>query len=105
MNLECVSASPQDTPYHRVTVSEMSTEQLEEWLGGVRQRRLKARQDYEIALAAREEVRLTRNKKTIDQHLKMLHKEMTSFENAAIKIEKRIGDMLKVRMIDQREDA
>tara|TARA_B100000131_G_scaffold177682_1_gene171454 strand:- start:4 stop:288 length:285 start_codon:yes stop_codon:yes gene_type:complete len=85
-----------DTPTDRVNVIEMDDKQLEAFITGIRERRLRAVKIFEEGELLREEARKKKLDKSLEHELKMLQKEIAQIDKVIEKLEKRI---IKVRAI------
>lgn len=92
----------EDTPYHRKTVNEMSQQELTQWLDQIRIRRLKEQARLKEAEETKALLKDQRDLKEYDQHMKMLEKEWTTYERAALKLETRLSKVLTLKLIAER---
>lgn len=94
-----------DTPVHRVTIAEMNAVELEQFIIGIRARRLRARQSLEAANEVKAKVKDERDKRTVMQLCTMLEKEVATFDKAGDKVETRFNKIMQIKMIAQRSDS
>jgi len=85
-----------DTPTKRVNVLDMSDKELEVFLTGIRERRLKAIKIFEEGELLREEARKKHLDKSLEHELKMSQKEIAQLDKVIEKVEKRT---VKIRAI------
>ncbi len=78
-----------DTAMHRKLFVEMTTAEQEQWLEGIRERRLQAVQAYKDLQAAKQKVKDERLAAKAEQTLAMLAKEVAALEKAIEKVDKR----------------
>ena len=85
-----------DTPTKRVNVLDMSDKELEVFLTGIRERRLKSVKIFEEGELLREEARKKQLDKSLEHELKMSQKEIAQLDKVIEKVEKRT---VKIRAI------
>ena len=89
---------PSDRPWRRVSVSKLTNEELDQWLEGIRERRLQLIRAYE---EQQEFIRTTRNEQlaqACQKQLNMMDRDFTTFENAFGRLEKRIINIMAMRL-------
>jgi hypothetical protein len=74
---------------HRKLFVEMTAAEQEQWLEGIRERRLQAVQAYKDLQAAKQKVKDERLAAKAEQTLAMLAKEVAALEKAIEKVDKR----------------
>jgi hypothetical protein len=87
-----------DTPAKRVNIMDMSHEEMEAFLSGIRERRLKSIQIYEETELLREQARKLKLDKTLDHELKMWSKELAQLDKVIEKVEKRTVKLRAIRL-------
>jgi|TARA_R100001530_G_scaffold72874_2_gene51428 hypothetical protein len=85
-----------DTPIHRKHAGEMSDEEHEAFIDGIRERRLAPIKAYEEAVLLRAEARKQHLEGQLDKQLEMFEKEMVRAEKVMDALEKR---SIKLRAI------
>ena len=81
---------PSDRPWKRTTVDELTDEEIEGWIAGIRERRLILVHKYQQAVKEANETRVQDLREFIQQQLRMLDRNMSTMERACEQIEKRL---------------
>lgn len=87
-----------DTPIHRKDISEMTDEQIDEMLVGIRERRLKLVQQYQEAQLVKKEKSRTKAIETLDRQCEMFEKELATLDKNIGKLEKRALNIRALRL-------
>tara|TARA_R100000687_G_C6404117_1_gene143291 strand:+ start:201 stop:485 length:285 start_codon:yes stop_codon:yes gene_type:complete len=87
-----------DTPAKRTNILDMSYEEMEAFLSGIRERRLKSVHIYEETELLREQARKLKLDKTLDHELKMCEKELAQLDKVITKVEKRTVNLRAIRL-------
>lgn len=87
-----------DNPIERKNITQLTTDQLEAFLDGIRERRLDPVRLYKEALAQKKEVSDMKAKEKLDKQLAMLEKEIASLDKAIEKVEKRVNNVRALRL-------
>jgi dsDNA-specific endonuclease/ATPase MutS2 len=90
-------AAQLDTPMHRATVAELNNEQLNETIELLRERRLKARKEYQRAKEIEEQVRAEKLEGDYEQQMRLFEKDFKTCTNALERLEKRMVKMVAIR--------
>ena len=86
-----------DTPMHRVTISEMSSNQLVLFIESLRERRLKPVRMYEEEVAAVKLVKDAQSREKLEKHLALLQKEFERIDRCLGSMEKRVFQIRTLR--------
>lgn len=89
---------PQDEPTKRASILDMSDEQLEAMLDGIRERRLRLQRLYEEQLQARISNAVDKLDERINKQLDMLTKEVERCNNTLEKAEDRVNKIRAFRL-------
>lgn len=89
-----MSTVPGDNPIAPTTVDKMTDEQVDVMLTGIRERRMQSFVVFQEAELLRKETRNEKLRDKIEQHNKMLSKELATLDKAIEKVEQRV---LKIR--------
>ena len=95
---EKLSNSIPDTPTHRLTIEELTNEQLEAHLIGIRERRLRAYQEYEHAMKLRERVKQDRAREKLDRKLAQLARTLEQLDKKLAAVEKIVIETQALRI-------
>lgn len=90
---------PQDTPVHRATISEMSTDQIEALVDSMRERRMRSYNAYEIAKAAKEKMKLEKDKQRYDKLLDMFERKIESVDKALDVMSKYLTELKVLELV------
>jgi len=85
-----------DTPMHRTTIDEMTLEEVDLFLAGLRERRLNPIRMYEEEQSKVKLVKDARLKEKMEKQLSLMKKEIERLDSCMTKIEQR---MVTIRMI------
>ena len=85
-----------DTPMHRTTIDEMSLEEVDLFLAGLRERRLNPIRMYEEEQSKVKLVKDARLKEKMEKQLSLMKKEIERLDSCMKKIEDRL---VTIRMI------
>jgi hypothetical protein len=88
-----------DTPLHRTTIIEMSDDEYESFIEGLRERRMKSIRDYEEMAAMRVAAEKAKQLDTLDHELNMFEKEMKQWTRIMVKVEKRAVKLRTLRLL------
>lgn len=78
-----------DSPLHRIVITEMTAEQVDAHLNGIRERRLKPIRIYKEAMELKKQLLASKLTAKLDKTLKMFEKELAQDEKYIKKLEKR----------------
>lgn len=92
------SATTADTPVRRAEFRELTLQQQEAFLAGIRERRLRTVQAYAEMQAQKREKLIAGYKEKWDKHLAMWDKEIATVEKNLEKLEKRLTSMRAVHI-------
>ena len=92
-----------DTPVKRVSITEMTDDQISSFLIGIRERRLKAVQIFEDTQALRDQAYKLQLNTKFEHELKMFERERTQLAKVIEKVEKRVTGLRALQL--QLEDS
>lgn len=81
---------PKDNPMHRITITEMSSEELDAHITRIRDRRLNPIRIYAEAQELRQRVIAGKLSARLDKQIHMLKKELDQHEKMLTKLDKRV---------------
>jgi hypothetical protein len=87
-----------DTPIDRKDIAQMTDEQIDEMLEGIRERRLKLVAVYEAGQQLRKEKAHERAADKLDKQLEMFKKDFDQLEKVIAKLEKRALNVRALRL-------
>jgi|TARA_Y100000034_G_C6875491_1_gene400333 hypothetical protein len=80
--LRDANQSPDDTPMHRKTITEMADNEIDTMLDGLRERRMKTVQVYQDAENAKAELKREKDTETLNKKLAVFKKKLDAAEKA-----------------------
>ena len=93
-----MQAQALDTAMHRLTILEMTADQLDAHVSNMRARRMAAHIEYKRAQEAKQRAQTDKDIATYTKKLEQLAKAFESFDKAAEKIEKLHTDVKVLRL-------
>lgn len=87
-----------DSPIERKTVADLTDDQLDEFIDGLRERRMSAQRQYEQAKKLEKEMREGRLRERLAKHLEILERELTRVNKALSKIDQRVVNIRALRL-------
>lgn len=88
-----------DTPFKRRLFVELSLTEQDDYLQGLRDRRLRAVREYKAMQELKQRAKDERTRKQIDDCLRMLQKELDAAEKALDKVEVRANKLHALRLM------
>jgi DNA-binding transcriptional regulator YbjK len=78
-----------DTPFHRKLFVEMTQQEQDAWLEGIRTRRLASVEKHKQLVALKQQAKDERTRKLVEKECGMMEKELAALEKALEKVEAR----------------
>lgn len=91
-----------DQPYHRTTVKEMTDQELESWVMGVRHRRMLLQKEMAEHIESKQKIKSVKAQEEMQAQLVMLEKELKSYDTLTLKLDKRLSKIRQLRLIAER---
>lgn len=87
-----------DSPINRTTIEQLTDDQLDEFIDGMRERRMRVYRHYEEAKKLEKEMREGRLRERLAKHLELLEKELNRITRALDKIDERVVKIRALRL-------
>lgn len=87
-----------DSPIWRVPLDQLTNSELEEFLTGIRELRLKGSQKYQEVVNRRAAARSSKLAERLSDQIRMFQKDITQMDKAFDRIDKRITTIIAVRL-------
>lgn len=90
---------PQDTPAHRASIKELTTEQLETLVIEMQERRMRQHTAYEAAMAAKAKIKEEKDRARYDKLLVMLEKKLDASQKSIDAASKYINELKVLELV------
>src|SRR5947207_74845 len=90
---------PQDTPIHRASIRELTTQQLEELVGQMREQRMRSYSAYEEAKAAKSRLEHDRAIDRYQHVIEMVEKKVKTVDSGLDMLSKYANELQALRII------
>lgn len=93
-----MNTEPQDTPFSRQHIGEMTDDQLEAWINQLRTRRTRSYEIYQAAQRAKQEALDEKNKALLQKQLDMFARKLESVDKGLDALAARAQKIREVRL-------
>lgn len=94
-----VAPVPQDTPMRRASIGTLPVEEIEKLIEGMRERRMRQHNAYEIAQQAKAKIKLEKDQGRYDKVIAMLEKKMDAAEKALDAASKYLNELKVLELV------